>query len=147
MCPQIFVEIERARLTRKLAAMKESEGQIAEAADILQEVAVVSEWVSREWLPEIGCWRGSGRDSNRAQQPFEALPYEPAPQHSSGLEPCISDGPAKYVGSWMWCVGIAGCVSESGGSGFRPWHVGRWPRQGLGSTLRPWLVAYQGCAF
>lgn len=39
---QIFVEIERARLTRKLAAMKEAEGNIAEAADILQEVAVVS---------------------------------------------------------------------------------------------------------
>lgn len=37
---QIFVEIERARLTRRLAAMKESEGNIAEAADILQEVAV-----------------------------------------------------------------------------------------------------------
>eukprot|EP00878_Enallax_costatus_P020026 GHUV01021155.1.p1 GENE.GHUV01021155.1~~GHUV01021155.1.p1 ORF type:complete len:443 (+),score=148.88 GHUV01021155.1:324-1652(+) len=37
---KIFVEIERARLTRKLAAMKESEGNIAEAADILQEVAV-----------------------------------------------------------------------------------------------------------
>lgn len=33
---QIFVEIERARLTRRLAAMKESEGNIAEAADILQ---------------------------------------------------------------------------------------------------------------
>jgi hypothetical protein len=44
---QIFVEIERARLTRKLAAMKEAEGQIAEAADILQEVAVVSSgWMS-----------------------------------------------------------------------------------------------------
>eukprot|EP00879_Flechtneria_rotunda_P000771 GHRR01000892.1.p1 GENE.GHRR01000892.1~~GHRR01000892.1.p1 ORF type:complete len:495 (+),score=198.91 GHRR01000892.1:353-1837(+) len=37
---KIFVEIERARLTRKLAAMKEAEGNIAEAADILQEVAV-----------------------------------------------------------------------------------------------------------
>jgi len=38
---QIFVEIERARLTRRLAAMKEAEGNIAEAADTLQEVAVV----------------------------------------------------------------------------------------------------------
>ncbi|KAF8068421.1 RPN5A [Scenedesmus sp. PABB004] len=37
---KIFVEIERARLTRKLAAMKEAEGEIGEAADILQEVAV-----------------------------------------------------------------------------------------------------------
>uniref|UniRef100_A0A7S0WTH9 PCI domain-containing protein n=1 Tax=Chlamydomonas leiostraca TaxID=1034604 RepID=A0A7S0WTH9_9CHLO len=37
---KIFVEIERARLTRKLAAIKEAEGNVAEAADILQEVAV-----------------------------------------------------------------------------------------------------------
>lgn len=37
---KIFVEIERARLTRRLAAMKEAEGNIAEAADTLQEVAV-----------------------------------------------------------------------------------------------------------
>lgn len=39
---QIFVEIERARLTRRLAIMRESEGKIAEAADIMQEVPVVS---------------------------------------------------------------------------------------------------------
>lgn len=39
---QIFVEIERARLTRKLARLKEAEGNITEAADVLQEVAVVS---------------------------------------------------------------------------------------------------------
>ena len=38
---QIYVEIERARLTRKLAQLKEQEGNIAEAADVLQEVAVV----------------------------------------------------------------------------------------------------------
>lgn len=38
---QIYVEIERARLTRQLARMKEQEGDIAEAAEILQEVAVV----------------------------------------------------------------------------------------------------------
>eukprot|EP00877_Chromochloris_zofingiensis_P012276 jgi/Chrzof1/7301/Cz02g18120.t1 len=37
---KIFVEIERARLTRKLAKLKEQEGNIAEAADILQEVPV-----------------------------------------------------------------------------------------------------------
>lgn len=40
--PQIYVEIERARLTRELARMKEAEGNVAEAAEILQEVAVVS---------------------------------------------------------------------------------------------------------
>lgn len=37
---QIFVEIERARLTRRLAIIRESEGNIAEAADTLQEVPV-----------------------------------------------------------------------------------------------------------
>lgn len=38
---QIHVEIERARLTRRLAAIKEADGDINEAAEILQEVAVV----------------------------------------------------------------------------------------------------------
>ena len=42
---QIYVEIERARLTRQLARMKEEEGAVQEAAEILQEVAVVSEGV------------------------------------------------------------------------------------------------------
>ncbi|KAG7667361.1 hypothetical protein Ndes2526B_g04126 [Nannochloris sp. 'desiccata'] len=37
---KIYVEIERARLTRQLAQMKELEGNIVEAAEILQEVAV-----------------------------------------------------------------------------------------------------------
>jgi 26S proteasome regulatory subunit N5 len=37
---KIFVELERANLTMMLAKMKESEGKIAEAADILGEVAV-----------------------------------------------------------------------------------------------------------
>ncbi|EFJ46461.1 hypothetical protein VOLCADRAFT_105455 [Volvox carteri f. nagariensis] len=36
----IFVEIERARLTKRLAAIKEADGNVDEAADILQEVAV-----------------------------------------------------------------------------------------------------------
>ena len=49
MVLQIFVEIERARLTRKLAAIREAEGNISEAAEILQEVAVVSKvkWSSQ----------------------------------------------------------------------------------------------------
>jgi hypothetical protein len=42
---QIFVEIERARLTRQLAKLKEEEGKIDEAAEILQEVAVVRTWL------------------------------------------------------------------------------------------------------
>lgn len=38
---KIYVEIERARLTRRLAKIKEADGNIDEAADTLQEVAVV----------------------------------------------------------------------------------------------------------
>jgi hypothetical protein len=38
---KIYVEIERARLTKRLARIKEEEGNIDEAADVLQEVAVV----------------------------------------------------------------------------------------------------------
>jgi 26S proteasome regulatory subunit N5 len=37
---KIFVEIERARLSRILASIKEKEGKIGEAADILQEIQV-----------------------------------------------------------------------------------------------------------
>ncbi|KAL4423423.1 hypothetical protein ABPG77_010001 [Micractinium sp. CCAP 211/92] len=37
---KIYVEIERARLTRQLARMREAEGKVQEAAEILQEVAV-----------------------------------------------------------------------------------------------------------
>ncbi|CAM6038541.1 unnamed protein product [Sphagnum compactum] len=37
---KIYVEIERARLIRKLAKIKEEQGQIAEAAELMQEVAV-----------------------------------------------------------------------------------------------------------
>lgn len=37
---KIIVEIERARLTRRLAKIQETEGRISEAADTLQEIAV-----------------------------------------------------------------------------------------------------------
>uniref|UniRef100_A0A061QT58 26S proteasome regulatory subunit N5 n=1 Tax=Tetraselmis sp. GSL018 TaxID=582737 RepID=A0A061QT58_9CHLO len=37
---KIFVEIERARLTRQLARMKEDAGEVSEAAEVMQEVAV-----------------------------------------------------------------------------------------------------------
>ncbi|KAK9111196.1 hypothetical protein Scep_018715 [Stephania cephalantha] len=37
---KIYVEIERARLIKKLAKIKEAQGQIAEAADLMQEIAV-----------------------------------------------------------------------------------------------------------
>jgi hypothetical protein len=52
---QIFVEIERARLTRKLAAMKEAEGNITEAADILQEVPVVGDCRGRHKAAHATC--------------------------------------------------------------------------------------------
>lgn len=38
---QIYVEIERARLTKRLAKIMEAGGDVNEAADTLQEVAVV----------------------------------------------------------------------------------------------------------
>ena len=38
--PQIFLEVERARLTRMLARIAEDRGKPQEAADIMQEVAV-----------------------------------------------------------------------------------------------------------
>lgn len=37
---KIFVEVERARLTRTLVTIKEAEGKTTEACDILQEVQV-----------------------------------------------------------------------------------------------------------
>ncbi len=38
---QIFVEIERARLTRMLSKIREDEGKIKEACDILQQLQVI----------------------------------------------------------------------------------------------------------
>jgi 26S proteasome regulatory subunit N5 len=37
---KIHVELERARLTRQLAKIRESEGKVAEAADLMSEVQV-----------------------------------------------------------------------------------------------------------
>ena len=37
---KIHVELERARLTRQLAKIRESEGKVAEAADLMAEVQV-----------------------------------------------------------------------------------------------------------
>ena len=50
---QIYVEIERARLTRRLGNIQEEDGQISEAADTLQEVAVVRGVFVR--LPQFPC--------------------------------------------------------------------------------------------
>lgn len=40
VCRQIYVEIERARLTKTLANIKEQSGDVKEAASILQELQV-----------------------------------------------------------------------------------------------------------
>ena len=40
VCVQIYVEVPRARLTMELTKMKEAEGLVSEAADILQELQV-----------------------------------------------------------------------------------------------------------
>ena len=37
---QIYVELERARLVRRLAKIKEEQGLVAEAAELMQEIAV-----------------------------------------------------------------------------------------------------------
>ena len=50
---QIYVEIERARLTKRLAKIKEASGDVDEAADTLQEVAVVS---SGQPLTHVDRW-------------------------------------------------------------------------------------------
>ena len=47
---QIFVELERARMTRTLSAIYEADGKINEASEMLQEVAV-----------RVGCARGTRR--------------------------------------------------------------------------------------
>lgn len=41
---QIYVEVERAHLTLELAKMKEEEGDIEEAARVLQELQVSVRW-------------------------------------------------------------------------------------------------------
>ena len=38
---KIYVEVERARLIKTLAKIREDEGKISEAADIIQEVQVI----------------------------------------------------------------------------------------------------------
>lgn len=45
--PQIYVEIERARLTKTLASIKEQSGEVKEAASILQELQVRDQSVAQ----------------------------------------------------------------------------------------------------
>lgn len=68
---KIFVEIERARLTRKLAAIKEARGEISEAADVLQAVAVETFGAMAKTekiafiLEQARCVQGSCVDASR----------------------------------------------------------------------------------
>ena len=45
---KMFAELERARLTKILANMEEKDGKVNEAAELLQEVQVSNENVTRE---------------------------------------------------------------------------------------------------
>lgn len=47
---QIYVEVPRARLTMELAKIKESRGEIAEAANILQELQVMDHFIRQSKL-------------------------------------------------------------------------------------------------
>ncbi len=60
------MEIERARLTKRLASMVEAEGKVDEAADILQEVPVVSRTGVRRAAWGRGGKRGSRRPHHAA---------------------------------------------------------------------------------
>jgi hypothetical protein len=51
---QIYVEIERARLIKRLAKIKEEQGLVAEAAELMQEVPVC------ELFQIVPCWNFSG---------------------------------------------------------------------------------------
>lgn len=53
---QIYVEIERARLIKKLAKIKEEQKLIGEAADLMQEVAVSVCWPSLWCLLGLFCF-------------------------------------------------------------------------------------------
>ena len=42
VCWQIYVEVPRARLTMELAKIKEANGEVSDAANILQELQVLA---------------------------------------------------------------------------------------------------------
>lgn len=65
---QIFVEIERARLTKQLARLREQEGKIDEAADILQEVAVVRACTGILPPQQDCCWTYAGGSGGALDQ-------------------------------------------------------------------------------
>lgn len=55
---KIYVEVERARLTHQLAMMKEAEGDVTEAATILQELQVET-FGSMERKEKVRLWWGN----------------------------------------------------------------------------------------
>lgn len=71
---QIYVEIERARLTKTLANIKEQNGEVKEAAAILQELQVRNRWFQfytfkmtrsvQQLLFPYCCWVYGGRFYN-----------------------------------------------------------------------------------
>ena len=111
---QIYVEIERARLTRQLARMHEAKGELDAAGDLLQEVAVVSReglgvgsgtWVGggglgRDWWRGPGLvagWgvRGGPRAPGRLGNPRRPPP--PPPRHGQDGEDRLHPGAGPPV--------------------------------------------------
>jgi hypothetical protein len=77
---QIYVEIERARLTKRLAKIKEASGDVDEAADTLQEVAVVS---TGQPVMHVDCWNSSLLSMNAALRRIYLLMT-----HDLGVDGC-----------------------------------------------------------
>lgn len=109
LCSQIFVEIERARLTRKLATMTEAEGKIAEAADILQEVAVVCQ----ETVDETAATAATSAVSSSSGSMFREIGNSGACTSASNSSCiCICMQPSNSVPAHVavaCCIGSSGC--------------------------------------
>ena len=116
---QIYVEIERARLTRQLAAIQEEKGDISAAADTLQEVAVVS----FEPLNTPNCSQDCGR-LTRCSSEFS----KPMPE---GLQ----------SGLWGLCMLTCGCYLGCQGSNVT---LGSQEHERL-STPTCWSLHVQRC--
>ena len=113
---QIFVEIERARLTKQLAKLKEEEGKVDEAAEILQEVAVVRPSWSTFPEPDVCCTRRRWQqvnciwlqDSSREVRCKKSL-FNPC-RHGVGLQihstKVLSEAYLPEQGTWPCSQGL-----------------------------------------
>lgn len=122
--PQIFLEVERARLTRMLARIAEDRGKPQEAADIMQEVAVETYGaLSKEEkvafvLEQVRLVLDRG-DYARAQilskkvnpRTFAAADSDKAPKRDSTIAPPEEVRPARHVrpvqhsvADWCHCL-------------------------------------------